>query len=227
MKRLFTLALIIISASTYAQTLQPDENNGVVSVIVTDYKDKIKVGEEISFYGKATKKTFSGITNSQGRFDIKLPKGDIYQILISAIGDQQEYSTMEIPSGKGLYSGELTIQIELPTEITLKDVLFETGSAKLNPSSYKSLDELATFMKRKTTMVIEIAGHTDNVGTEESNLTLSQKRAETVRNYLVAKGVLATRITAKGYGQNKPVADNNSEDGRKQNRRTEVRIIKE
>lgn len=227
MKHLLVFALCIAASAAYSQTLQPDENHGLLSVVVTDYKDNIKVGEEISFYGKSTKKTFSGVTNSKGRFEIKLPKGDTYQILVSAIGEQQEYSTIKIPAEKGMYSGELTIQIELPTEITLKDVLFETGSAKLNPSSYKSLDELATFMKRKITMVIEIAGHTDNVGSAENNLGLSQKRAETVRNYLITKGVLPTRITAKGYGQNEPVATNDTENGRQQNRRTEVRIIKE
>lgn len=228
MKQIFLAAFILCASTVFSQTaLQPDENNGVVSVKVTDYKNKIRAGEQILFYGVQTKRSFSGISDVRGCFDIKLPKGDTYRILISAIGEQKEYSTLKIPGEPGLYSGELTIKFELPARITLEDVLFETGSAKLNPSSYKSLDELADFMKRKTGMYIEVAGHTDNVGSESSNVTLSQKRAESVRNYLIGKGILPTRLTAKGYGQTEPVADNESEDGRKQNRRTEIRVIRE
>jgi len=228
MKQIFLAAFILCASAVCAQTaLQPDEKNGVVSVKVTDYKNKVRAGEEISFYGVQTKRSFSGVSDVNGKFDIKLPKGDTYRILISAIGEQKEYSTLKIPGEPGLYSGELTVKFELPSRITLEDVLFETGSAKLNPSSYKSLDELAAFMKRKTGMTIEIAGHTDNVGSEPANLSLSQKRAESVLNYLVGKGISPVRLTSKGYGQTEPVADNETESGRKQNRRTEIRIIQE
>lgn len=229
MKYLCTVlfASMVLSLPAQQASLQADEDNGLVSVHVTDYKNNVRVGEEIRFYGTVTKKTYSGITDNRGNFDIKLPKGDTYQIKIAAIGEEQKYSTLNIPNEPGMYSGEMAIKFEMPTEITLKDVLFETGSAKLNPSSYKSLDEMANFMKRKITMVIEIAGHTDNLGSKESNLTLSQKRAETVRAYLISKGISAARISAKGYGQDEPVADNETETGRKQNRRTEVKIVKE
>lgn len=226
MKYLSILLFIFLGHSLSAQS-SIDETHGKLLVKVTDYSNKIRVGEEISFYGISTKKTFSGISDAKGTFEIRLPKGDTYRILISSIGEHQEYSTVKVPNEPGLYGGELTVLFELPSQITLKDVLYESGSAKLTASSYKPLDELAAFMKRKTSMVIEIAGHTDNVGSEENNLTLSQKRAESVKKYLIAKGIAADRVTAKGYGQNEPVANNDTETGRKQNRRTEVRIIKE
>ena len=76
-------------------------------------------------------------------------------------------------------------------------------------------------------MEIEIAGHTDNVGTIESNIKLSKERANSVRNYLIKKGISAKRVIAKGYGETQAVADNLTPQGRKKNRRTEVRIIKE
>jgi outer membrane protein OmpA-like peptidoglycan-associated protein len=82
-------------------------------------------------------------------------------------------------------------------------------------------------MKLKPTLIIEIGGHTDNVGTPESNIKLSQERANAVRNYIINKGIAANRITAKGYGDTMPVADNSTEEGRSKNRRTEVSIIKE
>ena len=79
----------------------------------------------------------------------------------------------------------------------------------------------------KKTMVIEIAGHTDNVGQPEANKKLSQDRADAVRNYLIKKGVKALNVQAKGYGDSQPIATNNSDAGKQKNRRTEVRIIKE
>lgn len=228
MKQVLALALVWLSTPAFSQTaLQPDETHGVVTVRVTDYAGTVRVGEEISFYGLATKRSFSGITDAKGEFEIRLPKGDTYRILISGIGEQTEYSTLKIPGEPGLYSGALLVKFEPAMQITLKDVLFETGSAKLTPSSYTSLNQLATFMKRKKTMQIEVAGHTDNVGSDAANLTLSQNRAEAVRNYLIAQGISATRLRAQGYGPHEPVADNNTEQGRQQNRRTEVRIIKE
>lgn len=75
-------------------------------------------------------------------------------------------------------------------------------------------------------MVIEVAGYTDNVGSDAANMKLSQQRAETVRNYLVSRGIKADKIQAKGYGSSDPVADNSTPEGRKQNRRTEIHILK-
>ena len=76
-------------------------------------------------------------------------------------------------------------------------------------------------------MFIEIQGHTDNVGTEESNLKLSQDRADTVKNYLVNKGISNDRITSIGYGQSMPIDYNSSEEGKAKNRRTSLKVIKE
>jgi outer membrane protein OmpA-like peptidoglycan-associated protein len=97
----------------------------------------------------------------------------------------------------------------------------------LRPDSNKELNELAEYMNLKKTLVIEIAGHTDNVGAPESNQKLSEDRANAVKQYLVKKGIVAERIVAKGYGDSEPVADNNTASGKQQNRRTEVRVIAE
>lgn len=228
MKQALALALVWLGTPVFSQTaLQPDETHGMVTVRVTDYEGKIRVGEEISFFGIATKRSFSGITDAGGEFEIRLPKGDTYRILISAIGEQKEYSTLKIPGEPGLYSGALLVKFEPATQITLKDVLFETGSAKLTTSSYTALNRLADFMERKRTLAVEVAGHTDNVGGDADNLSLSQRRAEAVRNYLISRGVSATRLSARGYGATEPVADNTTDEGRRQNRRTEIRIIRE
>lgn len=207
--------------------LKPDEKNGLISVTVSDYKGIARAGDEIIFEGLKSGKKISGISDAEGKLDLLLPKGDTYRILIASIGEQKEYSQVRVPDEPGEYSGWVKIKYELPASITLQDVLFETGSATLSASSGKSLDELAAFMKRKTTMEIEVAGHTDNVGNAEANLALSQKRAEAVRNYLVGKGIHPSRVKAKGYGQESPVADNSTDAGRRKNRRTEIHILKQ
>jgi outer membrane protein OmpA-like peptidoglycan-associated protein len=80
-------------------------------------------------------------------------------------------------------------------------------------------------LKKNPSLKIEISGHTDDVGNEQSNLKLSQSRAEAVKNYLTEKGITADRLTAKGYGKSKPIALNSTEEGRKQNRRTEFTVL--
>ena len=82
-------------------------------------------------------------------------------------------------------------------------------------------------MTKKKNLVIEIAGHTDNVGKPEANMKLSQGRADAVRNYLIKKGVKPDHVSAKGYGDTSPIATNDTDAGKQRNRRTEVRIIKE
>jgi len=227
-KLLLLLSMAWVYGPVQAQSgLKPDEKNGLISVTVTDYQGRARAGDEIIFEGLKTRRKISGIADAGGKLDLLLPKGDTYRILIASIGEQKEYSQVKVPDEPGEYSGWVKIKYELPASITLQNVLFETGSAVLSASSNKTLDELAAFMKRKTTMEIEVAGHTDNVGNAGSNLSLSQKRAEAVRNYLVAKGIHPSRIKAKGYGQETPVADNSTDEGRRMNRRTEIHILKQ
>lgn len=101
-------------------------------------------------------------------------------------------------------------------------VNFDTGKATIRPDSAKTLDEAAAGLKAVPAMKIEVGGHTDNVGTPEANLKLSQERAQAVMAALVQRGVPAARMTAKGFGQTVPVADNRTEDGRAKNRRVEL-----
>jgi outer membrane protein OmpA-like peptidoglycan-associated protein len=107
-------------------------------------------------------------------------------------------------------------------QLILKGVNFESGKAILLAGSYKVLDEIATSLREWPEVRIEIQGHTDNTGVAERNLTLSQARAETVRQYLLDKGIAPERLSAIGYGQDRPIADNKTAAGRAQNRRVEL-----
>lgn len=101
-------------------------------------------------------------------------------------------------------------------------VNFDTGKATIRPDSAKTLDDAASALNTVPAMKIEVGGHTDNVGTPEANQKLSQERAQAVMAALVTRRVKADRMTAKGYGQTTPIADNRTEEGRAKNRRVEL-----
>ncbi len=102
---------------------------------------------------------------------------------------------------------------------------FETAKDIIKDESKPSLDELAEVLLKKPTWKLEIAGHTDNVGDDDKNMVLSKKRAESLKSYLVSKGVEATRLNTLFFGETKPIADNNTPEGRKKNRRVEMKIV--
>lgn len=110
--------------------------------------------------------------------------------------------------------------------VVLNNIFFKTNSAELETSSISELNTLVELLTKNENISIEISGHTDNVGTAAYNLELSGKRAESVKTYLVSKQIAGSRLTAIGYGQTKPIADNTTEEGRAKNRRTEFKIIK-
>ncbi|RZM17621.1 MAG: OmpA family protein, partial [Pedobacter sp.] len=103
-----------------------------------------------------------------------------------------------------------------------KNVFFATGSYKLLAKSNQSLDAVAALLKADESLMIDIDGHTDAQGSDESNQVLSDNRAGAVKNYLVSKGIAETRLKSAGYGESKPVADNTTAAGRAKNRRTEM-----
>ena len=105
-----------------------------------------------------------------------------------------------------------------------KNVFFATGSFKLLPKSFKSLDEVVKLLKDDETLMIDVDGHTDAQGSDESNQVLSDNRAGAVKNYLVSKGITESRLKSAGYGETKPVADNTTAAGRAKNRRTEMTV---
>jgi outer membrane protein OmpA-like peptidoglycan-associated protein len=99
---------------------------------------------------------------------------------------------------------------------------FETGSANMKSSSYKMLDEIFESAVVAEGLKVGVYGHTDNVGSDETNLPLSERRAAAVKTYLMKKGLKDIRIESKGYGAEKPVADNSTEMGRRKNRRVDI-----
>ena len=108
--------------------------------------------------------------------------------------------------------------------VTLGDLLFETGKSDLKGGAAGNLNKLATFLDEYPDRTVLIEGHTDDVGSDESNFNLSQRRANSVRSYLVGQGIQSARLSTSGLGEGSPVAGNDTSTGRQQNRRVEVII---
>jgi outer membrane protein OmpA-like peptidoglycan-associated protein len=108
--------------------------------------------------------------------------------------------------------------------VQLQDITFETGKADLKPDSNEELDRLVALLEGNQTIKVEISAHTDDVGNDDSNLKLSEKRAKTVVDYLTAKGIKADRMTAKGYGETQPLVANDTDGNKAKNRRVQFKI---
>lgn len=169
-------------------------------------------------------------TNSAtGKFIITLPSGKNYGIAVKAEGYLFHSENFDIPIGAADNLIDKIIELKniaVGSKIALRNIFFDIGKSTLRSESDAELDRLVKLMKDVASLNIEISGHTDNTGSAKLNESLSQDRANAVVNYLTSKGIASGRMTAKGYGASKPIASNNTEDGRQQNRRTEFEILK-
>jgi OmpA-OmpF porin, OOP family len=222
MKALFLFIAILQAGNALAQNPKTP-----VQVVITDLNMKPLKNHQVLFVVNDSQWMVK--SDSKGMGKLELETGLTYTIRIKEMVASVAYTTVEIPKLEpGEYFDEpvtVRIQYKPATKFTLDNVHFETAKSILQPSSFVELNEIVEYMKINDKEIIEIAGHTDNVGQDADNLKLSQARAESVRNYLIKKGVAAIRLKAKGYGASQPVADNDSEEGRQKNRRTEVRLI--
>lgn len=168
-------------------------------------------------------------TDDQGNFLICLPSGYNYGINISKPGylffSESFMFEDGYPINEPLIKNVFLQLIKIGEKMSLKNVFFEFDSWELKDESTRELDNLVKMMKLNPSIIIEVGGHTDIVGTDEYNMILSEKRALSVLNYLKDNGIPVDRVQHKGYGNTVPIGDNNSADGRSQNRRTEVVIV--
>lgn len=165
-----------------------------------------------------------------GEYKIVLPYGQKYTMRAIAKDFIAEGDNVDLTQNKGfqeIKGKELKmVPIEVGRSVRLNNIFFDTGKSELRPESGPELDRLVTTLNETPKMVIEVRGHTDNTGSNEVNVKLSQDRADSVREYFISKGIEPDRVASKGFGEAKPVATNDTEDGRQQNRRVEFVIIK-
>jgi len=173
--------------------------------------------------------TASNSTDEYGNLLVCLPSGYNYGINVSRQG-YLFYSENFMFEGEHTvlkpYIKRITLSpVKVGEKITLTNVFYEWDSWELKKESMKELDNLTDLIADNKEMIVEIGGYTDSTGTDEYNLQLSEKRALSVVNYLIAKGISSDRLKYKGYGNTSPVGDNLTSEGRQLNRRTEARIV--
>ena len=223
-KKLLSSFFLLCSIVMRTQELKPTDKMALLNGVVTNFKGKTLANEIIVFEDDKTKSRYKAHTDERGKFSMLIPVNALYSLKYKNFTSDVENTKMSVPADKeAIY--EVAIKIDPPKEFILTNVFFDTGKSSLKPSSNKALNDLAEVLNLKKKMVIELQGHTDDVGSAGDNLRLSQQRAEAVRNYLLSKGISAERIKATGYGALMPIADNASEEGRAKNRRTGLKVI--
>jgi len=198
---------------------------------VYDANSKKSLGAKFQLIDLATGEVVieSYSDQSNGKYLVSLPIDKDYALNVSSANYlfYSENFTLSKGTAQDPFIKNVPLQpIEVGKSVVLKNVFFETNKFDLKPKSKVELDKLVEFLTANPTLEIELGGHTDNVGNAKANVTLSKNRAKAVYTYLVDKGVVATRLSIKGYGDTKPISSNDTEKGRAENRRSEFMVVK-
>jgi outer membrane protein OmpA-like peptidoglycan-associated protein/tetratricopeptide (TPR) repeat protein len=203
-----------------------------LEVTVIDKLSKEPIQAGVNVYRNDTEHSiFRGHTDEEGETLVVLPLKADYAISITADGYAFFSSRVNLLHYDSSEPVKLKVELWKPEEteetpIVLENVLFESGSDRLQPNSQQEISQLYDLLVGQPLIFIEIRGHTDNVGRPEDNLLLSESRAKRVYDVLIKMGIEENRLSFHGFGESKPIAENSSEEGRTLNRRTEFVILK-
>jgi OOP family OmpA-OmpF porin len=223
MRNLLVLCVALFSIECVGQKLQPTDSLVLLQTSVIDTDSNAVIGETMTLTNLTTNISYVGVSDGKGKFDLLIPDNAKYEVIVKSFGPEKK-SHFDLPN----FHSPMTVPYSMTTQ---KQSMFQLGvqyavnSAEITKDTYVYIDQLFEYMKGKEGVKIEIGGHTDADGSNEANLALSKARAESVRSYLIKKGVDATKVVAKGYGESMPVATNDTPEGKRLNRRTEVKIL--
>lgn len=210
-----------------SDALKPDP---VALVIGTVYDKKTNKPIDAAItYEDLTSGEELGIASStvQNGFKLALPKGSQYGFLAKADGYIAVSENLDLRNISKYEEKEVNlylVPIESGQTVRINNLFFDVGKYSLRKESYNDLNRLVKILNDNASMQIEIQGHTDNQGSEDTNNKLSNNRAKAVYDYLISKGINASRLTYKGYGESKPIASNETSSGKQLNRRVEFLI---
>lgn len=223
MNRLIALTALAAFVAAPAKDLAPNKTHAVLNISYTNFEDVPQKNKILTFVGKKNPKNKVTVkTNGYGEVSFLIPREDSYQILCESLTGPFECGETPYVSPRASY-GSVNVAFD-DTRAELQGVSFKVGSAELVPSTLATLDKTIAGLKKNAKAKVEIEGHTSSEGGEEYNQKLSEDRANSVRDYMIRKGISKDRVTAVGYGYSRPKASNDTEEGRKQNRRIEVRV---
>ena len=213
-----------------ASSIKPTHNEAAMKFTVVDKEKGPVQGIVISLTGADGKKYYTAETSSEGYAEVLVPVGQKYDLVYLSLG-RKDIAAQVTVTNEPNQNVRLTLRYkrytpppDAPAEpvFVLDGVNFDTGKATIRPESFPRLDAVVEYMTYKKSSRIQISGHTDNQGNPKTNKSLSQKRAEACRDYLAARGVDKSRVEALGYGDERPIASNDTEEGRRLNRRIEA-----
>lgn len=210
---------------TMPQSIRPIAASYIKGVILDkETKQPLKAKLQIKNLKNARLAHESFSDKESGEFLICLAEGEEYAFSIACdnyLFYSENFSTKQENQEKQI----LLTPIKKGESIVLNNIFFASNSHELLPTSQAELNTLIELMQNNPSLKLLVEGHTDNTGKAEHNIILSQQRAEAIVAYLTEKGIEPSRLQAKGYGFSKPIADNNTEEGKAMNRRTEIKII--
>jgi OmpA-OmpF porin, OOP family len=225
-----TVSLLFSGFSAFAQS---SDSLVYAEGRVINAETKELIAARISYQSLPYGNKVGVINNSQ--FSFPMFDGEKYEITVEATGfatarymldPSQANSENKVVKDVELSNGSAPKSTHVVGHVMrLNNLIFEVGNSKIDPESYTELDLVVNMMKENPTMVIQLEGHTDYVGAAADNLKLSQRRVESVKNYIATKGVAKTRLKTKAFGGSQPLSRDNTPEAHRLNRRVEVRIL--
>ncbi|MDT7942616.1 MAG: OmpA family protein [Bacteroidota bacterium] len=220
--------LNVSSESASAPVFRP--NLTLVTGIIYDSETQAPLEATITIIDNVRAETLAVLTSNAatGKYLISLPAGKNYGIVVTAPGYAFHSENFIVEESMGYREVRKDIGLnryKAGTTIILRNIFFDFDKATLRPESKVELDRVYTILTENPRMKVRIAGHTDNIGSEEYNQRLSEARAKAVYDYLISRGISADRLSYIGYGESRPIDTNETSEGRQNNRRVELEII--
>lgn len=224
----FTETIVVVAGEDHAFDVQltPVPDKGILTGTVTDGEtDEVIVGATVMVDGLPEGVEGTTVTNANGVYSIELPEGN-WTVKVMAEGylDVVKVQVMA-PEETTMFDVEMRPALEEGQVLSFNNIYFDSGSANIKPESFPILDNVAQTLIANQGVAVRIAGHTDSDGSSSYNQGLSERRAASVRDYLVNKGVPAGSLSTVGYGEEQPVVPNTSASNKAQNRRIEFIIL--
>ena len=241
------LGLLTLFSGFGQTTLSEKPTRTVFSIKAVDDGTSTELPAQFSIQALLAKKKFTGKSQPGKSFDFVLTRTDTLNVVATVPGYSEVEELMvvscdtcadyeyiirlqkqqpEIAASKPPVAADSVFRdLAVNLSIRLDNVYFDQSSYVLRPESYPQLDKLAKTLATTPGLVIEIAGHTDNVGDRQLNQALSENRAKIIRNYLIRSGIVESRLKPNGYGHKRPAAPNDSEENKRKNRRVEFVVL--
>lgn len=212
------------------EEIKPEKVSTYSNGFVYDAETRKPIHARIDLIDLATSKVIQSVDSDPvtGEYLLVLTEGREYALNVDENGYLFYSAFFDFKNPEDFNPVKLDVYLQPVKKgksVVLNNIFFNTNSYQLEDKSKTELDKVVAFLQKNPDVRIEFGGHTDNVGADNDNMQLSLKRAEAVYQYILSKGIVASRLKYKGYGETRPVADNTTEEGRKQNRRIEFVIL--